>query len=447
MDSIEAPGHVAEVVQSQIAMEVSVPAAPAPAPDSEEEEEEDDDGEEDSEDDEADGEQVAAAVDDVAFVAALVGALPVVAVPQQSTGVVLAGGADDDDVESDSSESDSDDDDDDDDQMQARASRPNKAAAPKLVHFVAEDEDDVEVTAGDMRTKNELAAPPAVEEFAAPLAEHVAISPLGVVHAIVDATVVVKTTAKDSRALDSDSLLCFGDRRVLGRVFETFGPVAQPLYSVLFNNAGKIDRSVVVVGTPVFSAAGEVHYVLPEQLMGTRGSDASNLFDEEIGDDDREFSDDEQEQQYRRKLKTQRKQRTPRPTTQPQPMQPQPMPKQPMPHASYHHQQPAPIIPLYPQATYQPPQQHFMPPQQHFMPPQQHFMPPQQPQAYYQQQQQQQHYYQPQGTSLLGAYNPYVYYQHYAAPVVQPQQQPQPPRPQPPQLPTAPPSQPNLGRP
>lgn len=36
-------------------------------------------------------------------------------------------------------------------------------------------------------------------------------------------------------------------------------------------------------------------FVFPSQLKAMKGSDASNLFDEEIGEDEAEFSDDEQE--------------------------------------------------------------------------------------------------------------------------------------------------------
>jgi len=38
-------------------------------------------------------------------------------------------------------------------------------------------------------------------------------------------------------------------------------------------------------------------------LRAIRGSDASNVYDEEVGEEDVEFSDDEKEQEHRKLLK------------------------------------------------------------------------------------------------------------------------------------------------
>lgn len=44
-------------------------------------------------------------------------------------------------------------------------------------------------------------------------------------------------------------------------------------------------------------------YVFTQQLRAQKGSDASNVWDEEIGANEMEWSDDEEEQEYKRNLK------------------------------------------------------------------------------------------------------------------------------------------------
>jgi len=74
---------------------------------------------------------------------------------------------------------------------------------------------------------------------------------LGVVREIIDETVVVETSHSHV-PLDEESILCFEDRKILGRVFEIFGPVAKPLYSVKFNTADEIDHEATYPGAKVF---------------------------------------------------------------------------------------------------------------------------------------------------------------------------------------------------
>jgi rRNA processing protein Gar1 len=83
---------------------------------------------------------------------------------------------------------------------------------------------------GPPRTLNEIDY---VESIDLPLtvSPEAKIEPLGHILHIVEDTVVIKMT-KPREALDLDSLLCFEDLRVLGRIFETFGPVDDPHYSV-----------------------------------------------------------------------------------------------------------------------------------------------------------------------------------------------------------------------
>ncbi|TFK77412.1 NAF1-domain-containing protein [Pluteus cervinus] len=135
---------------------------------------------------------------------------------------------------------------------------------------------------------------------------------VGEITTIVDRVVIVKGTPShvsnvaNQRALDSDTLLVFPDRRVLGYVYETFGPTSQPLYQVRFPKDHQIDLDKVKIGLEVFHVPERSRFVFLSQIKHFKGSDASNVYDEEPGDDELEFSDDEAEAAYKRGFKQKR---------------------------------------------------------------------------------------------------------------------------------------------
>ncbi|KAF8203942.1 Gar1/Naf1 RNA binding region-domain-containing protein [Pholiota molesta] len=108
------------------------------------------------------------------------------------------------------------------------------------------------------------------------------------------------------RALDSDTLLVFDDRKVMGYIYETFGPTIQPFYQVKFNAAFPLDPERVRVGREVFHVPTRSRFVFVNQIKAFKGSDASNVHDEEPADDELEFSDDEAEAAYKSRLKRKR---------------------------------------------------------------------------------------------------------------------------------------------
>ena len=121
---------------------------------------------------------------------------------------------------------------------------------------------------------------------------------LGHVHSIVDNVVLVEQdkSAQESESvydvLDSESLLCMEDGRVLGLVYETFGSVLQPMYTVRFRSNTDIDHEMVAIGRSVYFLPSNSTYVLTRSIR-TKGSDASNMWDEEVAEDEVEYSDDE----------------------------------------------------------------------------------------------------------------------------------------------------------
>ncbi|KAL8964479.1 MAG: hypothetical protein Q9183_004423 [Haloplaca sp. 2 TL-2023] len=158
-------------------------------------------------------------------------------------------------------------------------------------------------TSGPLRTLNEkpdeVVPKPQIEVTPA-----MTISDLGNVEHVVENSILIRAkTSGESRALEGGSLLCLGDRSVIGVVAEILGQVQQPYYSVRFTNAAAIAEAGISKGTPVFYVEQYSSYVFTQSLKALKGSDASNIHDEEVGDDELEFSDDEKEAEYKRRVK------------------------------------------------------------------------------------------------------------------------------------------------
>ena len=133
------------------------------------------------------------------------------------------------------------------------------------------------------------------------------IEELGNVENLVENIVLIKAkTSGEYRVLETGSVLCLEDRSIFGVVAETLGRVQQPLYSVRFTNAIAIPEAGIAKGTRIFYVEQHSTYVFTQLLKAFKGSDASNLHDEEVGDDELEFSDDEAEAEHKRRLKMQK---------------------------------------------------------------------------------------------------------------------------------------------
>ncbi|KAK0102056.1 hypothetical protein ONS95_001143 [Cadophora gregata] len=160
-----------------------------------------------------------------------------------------------------------------------------------------------------LRTKNEV-PDVIVPKPDVTITADMPITEVGNVEHIVENVLVIKAkTSGENRALESGSVLCLEDRSVIGVVAEILGPVQKPLYSVMFTNAGEIAEAGLSLGTKVFYSEKHSTFVFTQALKAYKGSDASNLHDEEVGDEEMEFSDDEAEAEHKRRVKQKRMER------------------------------------------------------------------------------------------------------------------------------------------
>ena len=139
------------------------------------------------------------------------------------------------------------------------------------------------------------------------ITEDMKIEELGLVENTVENLALIKAnTSGEYQVLESGSLLCLQDRSVIGVVSETLGRVQQPYYSVRFTNSTAIAEAGIEKDTKIFYVVQHSTTVFTQPLKAFKGSDASNLHDEEVADDELEFSDDEAEAEHRRQIKQHR---------------------------------------------------------------------------------------------------------------------------------------------
>lgn len=170
-----------------------------------------------------------------------------------------------------------------------------------------EDGDRKEGFQGPLKTKNEI--PEEAMKIERPntvVTEDMKIEILGAVESIVGTMVLIKAfVSGDHQVLNEGSLLVFEDRSILGVVADTFGRVEEPLYTVRFNTPDEIEDTGVKFGQNIYYVPDHSVYVFTQALKAIKGSDASNIFDEEVGEAEREFSDDEAEAEAKRARKRQ----------------------------------------------------------------------------------------------------------------------------------------------
>ncbi|KAF3233587.1 hypothetical protein TWF192_002077 [Orbilia oligospora] len=164
---------------------------------------------------------------------------------------------------------------------------------------------------GPLKTKNEL--PEAKLASTRPEIDITAstpIIPLGIIDSVVDDLILVKASVSgEYQVLNERSVLCFEDRSLLGWVQETFGRVEQPFYTVRLRDSEEVKQLKATVGRKVSYIPSHSTFLFTKTIRAVKGSDASNFFDEEVGDDEREFSDDEAEAEFKKRQKEEKKAR------------------------------------------------------------------------------------------------------------------------------------------
>nr|KYP68830.1 H/ACA ribonucleoprotein complex non-core subunit NAF1 [Cajanus cajan] len=201
----------------------------------------------------------------------------------------------DSDRGSSSSSSDSEDDDD----VEVEEGEVNDSDEEKMVSWsMVDDDEDGDDVGGPIKSKNELQNLPPVPPVDATLEPHHQMLPVGIVTSIVGAQVIVEGVETHDPLNEGSILWLTESRKPLGLVDEIFGPVKNPFYIVRYNSESEVPDGIhgetLVSFVPEFAA-----HVLNNKDLYKKGYDASGANDEELSDE-MEFSDDEQEAEYKR---------------------------------------------------------------------------------------------------------------------------------------------------
>ncbi|BES91747.1 Gar1/Naf1 RNA Hypothetical protein region [Nesidiocoris tenuis] len=128
--------------------------------------------------------------------------------------------------------------------------------------------------------------------------------PVGKVYSIVDRLVVIESLP-NTPPLMLDSVIFTKNGQPIGQIFDIFGHVKRPFYSIRFNKPEEIQSSEVSIGVLVYCAPQTDHtkYVFTKDFVREKGSDASWEHDEEPPPSAMEYSDDEAERAAKQKIK------------------------------------------------------------------------------------------------------------------------------------------------
>lgn len=166
-----------------------------------------------------------------------------------------------------------------------------------------------------LKTKDELSIEDfgPVEYFEIQLEPNVKLERIGKVISKVDNKLVVIQSVKENPdqkppTLDEETYLFDSNKKFIGKIFETFGPVVNPFYVVRFNSLNDIENRnlSLEINSEVFIAQSNQYtkYVFNiDSLRKQKGSDASWSNDNEPPAEYLDYSDDEQEKLAKKQLK------------------------------------------------------------------------------------------------------------------------------------------------
>jgi rRNA processing protein Gar1 len=127
----------------------------------------------------------------------------------------------------------------------------------------------------------------------------------GIIDDIIDDKVIIKANTMNG-TLDLDNILFTINKIAIGFLDDVLGKIDEPVYIIkLFPNMDVTSLNLLP-GQSVYNVKDKSKYVERNQLY-KKGCDASNAFDEEVSDDEMEFSDDEEEMTRRSQIRKRKK--------------------------------------------------------------------------------------------------------------------------------------------
>lgn len=157
-------------------------------------------------------------------------------------------------------------------------------------------------------TKNEVDVRKEIPVAFVPDPESVLLE-AGIIEDIIGSDKILVRANTERGILDLDNILFNSNKIPVGYLDDVIGKVDTPNYVVnFFPNINDSERpSLAAVDQSLFYVQNRTNLLSTNRLTNKKGCDASNAFDEEISDDDAEFSDDEAEAERKKKNKDKNK--------------------------------------------------------------------------------------------------------------------------------------------
>ncbi|XP_062181147.1 H/ACA ribonucleoprotein complex non-core subunit NAF1-like [Phragmites australis] len=153
---------------------------------------------------------------------------------------------------------------------------------------------------GPIKSKHEAEVLPPVPKIEIQLEPHHQTLPVGTISAVMGERVIVEGSVQHNPLNEGSILWLTEIRTPLGIVDELFGPVKNPYYLVRYNSEEEVPGGISV-GTSVSFIAEFADHILNMKELYAKGYDASGDNDE-VQEDELEFSDDEKEAEFKRSL-------------------------------------------------------------------------------------------------------------------------------------------------
>ena len=130
-------------------------------------------------------------------------------------------------------------------------------------------------------------------------------------------TLLTVTPSNSAQIFDLDNLVCLkSPKAVIGFILDLVGPVNNPFYSVRLypqfldkQRTAGVEPKSMLVGSRVYLVVKTLKMISSQLplIMARKGCDASNIYDEEVPENEREFSDDDKEKEVKKAKKAKRK--------------------------------------------------------------------------------------------------------------------------------------------
>lgn len=182
--------------------------------------------------------------------------------------------------------------------------------ARMLMKEEAGDGDNNSTAGGDRQPRTTNEVKPEVRPIPdIPMTAQTKITRLGEIRDIVEGQhIVINGGSGNTHILALDTPLCNEDREIIGVVCDVIGTQKDTFYTVAFNNEEEIEDFDLEKGDDVYYIDDHVKWEFAEHIRALgKGTDASNIHDEEVDFEEQDFSDDEKEAEYKRMNKASKK--------------------------------------------------------------------------------------------------------------------------------------------